>query len=186
MNELSETRKEKLVEELSTQYSLGKISLEEYERLIDYSNKIETDRELIIFEKIIQENSAPESYNDDTEYAHNPKTGKDDITVLSSRRTPGSVASSITGRIITILGDHHLCFDEGDLRKNETVLDILVVLGEIVVHVPEDVTVIVNAIPIISGVFGNMRKRKGARGSGKKLIINGHIVMGNVTVKVDE
>jgi hypothetical protein len=56
MNDITKTiedRKEKITEELSRQYSLNKISMEEYERLIEYSHKIETEKELMILEKIV-------------------------------------------------------------------------------------------------------------------------------------
>ena len=58
-----EERKDKLVEKLSTQYSLSQISMEEYERLVKYSQEIETEKELTIFEKIIEEHSLPEEKN---------------------------------------------------------------------------------------------------------------------------
>jgi Glu-tRNA(Gln) amidotransferase subunit E-like FAD-binding protein len=44
MNDITKTmkdKKEKITEELSRQYSLNKISLEEYERVIEYAHKTE-------------------------------------------------------------------------------------------------------------------------------------------------
>ncbi|MDR1247798.1 MAG: hypothetical protein LBK63_00705 [Treponema sp.] len=39
-----EDKKEKITEALSKQYALNKIFLEEYERLIEYAHKIETEK----------------------------------------------------------------------------------------------------------------------------------------------
>ena len=49
--------KEKLIQKLSEQYTLNIINMEEYERILEYINKIETKKEISIIEKIIFENS---------------------------------------------------------------------------------------------------------------------------------
>ena len=49
--------KEKLTQKLSEQYALDIINIAEYERLLEYINKIETKKEINFIEKITQENS---------------------------------------------------------------------------------------------------------------------------------
>jgi hypothetical protein len=49
--------KDTLAKKLSEQYSQNIISVEEYERILEYINKIETKKEINIIEKIIHENN---------------------------------------------------------------------------------------------------------------------------------
>jgi hypothetical protein len=165
-----EAKKEKITEELSRQYSLGQISLEEYERLIEYAHNLETERELITIEKIIHENTVTRAARI-----------KNDYTILSSRKMPGSMLRETNGKIITILGDNHILINEEDLAGDENFIDAVVVLGELVIHAPKNITVINKAVPILGGIFGNEEGGNGSRG--KKLTIRGKVILGNVTIK---
>jgi hypothetical protein len=49
--------KDKLEEKLSEQYSQDIITIEEYERILEYLNKIETKKEVNVIEKIMEENN---------------------------------------------------------------------------------------------------------------------------------
>jgi hypothetical protein len=90
MNDIMKTledKKEEITEELSKQYSLNKISLEEYERLIEYAHKIETEKELIILEKIVNENNVTTVYKDISKEKINNARAKNEYTILSSKKT---------------------------------------------------------------------------------------------------
>jgi hypothetical protein len=184
MNDIAETmedRKEKITEELSRQYALNKISLEEYERLIEYAHKIETEKELMILEKIANESNVTTAYrNTGKEKLYNAGV-KNDYTVLSSRKTSGSMLNEINGKIISVLGDNHIMINDGDLIEDETFIEVLVALGEIVLHIPENITVINRAVPVLGGIFGDSENKH--NNQNKKLIINGKIILGNMTVK---
>jgi len=142
--EIIEDKKNKLVERLSSEYSQNNISLEEYERLIEYCHKIETDKELNILEKIIEENNAIPKNNGQINSCNN--NARDYCTILSSRKITGLLMS---GNIVNILGETKIYLNEEDLVEYETALNILVILGEIKIYVPENVDVICNAFPIL-------------------------------------
>ncbi|MDR1443448.1 MAG: hypothetical protein LBI94_01075 [Treponema sp.] len=167
--ETAEHKKEKLIEELSRQYSLDTISLDEYERLVDYAHKIETEKELTFFEKIVHENSRKAAGRRRNEY-----------TILSSRKTTGLRLEEVK-KIISILGDNHIIISGDDLTKAETVIHVFAVLGEIVIHVPAGISVVNRVMPVVGGVFGG--GESGNSGGGKKLIIEGEVILGNITVK---
>jgi predicted membrane protein len=176
-----EDKKDKITEELSRQYSLNKISLEEYERLIEYTHKIETEKELIIIGKIINENNLTTVYKNTGKEKPDNAHIRNDYTILSSRKTSGSMLNEINGKIITILGDTHIIIDNDDLAEDETFIDIIVVLGDIVIHVPKNITVINKAVSVLGDVSGNKGNRDGNQG--KKLIITGKVILGNMTIK---
>jgi predicted membrane protein len=187
MNDITKTmedKKEKITEELSRQYSLNKISLEEYERLIEYAHKIETGKELMILEKIVSENNVTTVYKNTEKERINKAGIRSEYTILSSRKISGSILNEINGKIISILGDNHIIINDDDLIEDETFIDVVVVLGEIVIHIPEGITVINKAVPILGGIFGNEENKK--RNQGKRLTITGKIILGNMTIKQNE
>jgi len=176
-----EDKKNELVEKLSTQYSLNRISLEEYERLVKYSQDIETDKELTIFEKIINEHDLAETKSTDTDddiREYSDKDYQNNITILSSRKTSGTLAG---GNFTTILGDHKIIINENDLIKDKTVLNIMVLLGDMKIQVPEDVNVIVKAFPLLSEI--RVADSLHNKNSKKKLIIKGNVILGDVIIK---
>jgi hypothetical protein len=179
-----EDRKEKITEELSRQYSLNKISLEEYERLIEYAHKIETQKELMILEKIANESSATSAYKNTGEEKLNNGRIKNDYTILSSRKTSGSMLNEINGKIVTILGDTHIIVNDEDLIKDETFIDVLAVLGEIVIHTSKNIAVINKAVPVLGGIFATGENKH--NNQDKKLTITGKIILGNITIKQDK
>lgn len=189
MNNLTETiedRKNRFVDKLSNEYSFNRISLEEYERLVHYSQSIETEKELQIFEKLVKEHTKEEdnftstvnneSYDNDKKFNNNPK---DYFSVLSSRKKTGVITS---GNYVNILADHKIIINEDDLINSETVLNCMVLLGSIVIHVPENVNVINKAMPILSDISIDDRIRD--RGGRKSVIITGNVILGDIKVKV--
>ena len=174
-------RKNSIVEKLSTEYSLNHISLEEYERLIAYSHGIETDKELKILEKIIEETKSVElNYSEKTE--PNNSLVKNCYSILSSRKSSGSVINETNGKFVSILGEHQIILNEDDLHKEVTELDVMVILGNIVIHVPENVNVISKAVPILAevSVKDNILNNEG----NKKLIIKGTVILGEIKIKI--
>jgi len=174
--EIIEDKKNKIVERLSSEYSQNNISLEEYERLIEYCHKIETDKELIILEKIIEENnSVPKNNEQINSYNINARNYS---TILSSRKITGLLSNE---NIVNILGETKIYLNEEDFVGNETVLNILVILGEIKIYVPENVEVICNVFPILGDM--SIREKQKDIGRSKKLILTGNVILGEIKVK---
>lgn len=172
-----EERKHKITEKLSSQYSLNYISLDEYERLVEYSQKIETEKELNILEKIVNSNNPEETkYNK----AILENIEKNYFTLLSSRKTSGPLLS---GMITNILGDHKIYLNEEDLINDETTLIVSIILGSVIIYVPDNVYVTCNAVPLLSDIS---IKDNNKNGYGKKLIIKGSVILGDIKIKTKE
>jgi hypothetical protein len=177
--------KNKLTGKLSQQYSHNKISLEEYERLIEYIHKIETGKEMIIIGKIIEENNAINiTENNVKKISKNGKRTGNNYTILSSQKTSGAIINE-TENFISILGDNHIIINENDLKDNETTINIYTILGETVIHIAENISVINKTTPILGGIWVDERINNG-RGDGKIIIINGNAILGNITIKVNK
>ena len=187
-----EDRKEKITDKLSTEYSMNRISMEEYERLIKYSQTIETDKELQILEKLVEgygdqgtgqqgisredsysEFSGTNNYNSNSNYGE-----RDHVSILSSRTTTGVITS---GNFVNILGDQKIIITENDLVNKETILNFVVMLGSVTIHVPDNVNVICKAFPILGDIsIANNITRNGR----KNLVITGNVILGDIKVKV--
>jgi len=188
-----EDRKEKITEKLSTVYSLNRISIEEYERLIKYSQDIETEKELQILENLIKgyntDQSVPEEKKNESIFGYDDEIstrstfidnqGRDQFSILSSRKTTGILKS---GNYINVLSSHKIVVSDKDLVNNDTVLNFTVILGDVTILVSENINVINKAFPILGDVSiaNNVRER----GGNKNLVITGRVVLGNINVKV--
>ncbi|MDR0644297.1 MAG: DUF1446 domain-containing protein [Treponema sp.] len=195
-------RKNKAVDRLSVQFSKNAMSLEEYERLIDYIQKVESERELTIIEKIVGESAAYSDVGNDNsrvkenpqqrEYSaiHNPFTGIfssewSDLTFLSSREVSGA---SLVGRrrsFLSFLGNTSIIIEEGQLPPGKTVVNAVSFLGNIVITTPPSVKVTMEA----NAVLGNAAIDRGtgiteSLRAGAELVVTGGAFMGNLVVEI--
>jgi len=157
LKEIVDERKEKAIESLSTSYAKNKLPLEEYERLVEYINKIESERELIVVEKMVSEydgiqGSAPEEpaaktpvYDDEDEDDYHPSYDKrqsytpGNLAVLSTRMFSGPLRSGT--QFVSILGSGQIRIRKSDLSKNKTEINIVSILGDSVILVEPGIRV---------------------------------------------
>ncbi|MDR2516981.1 MAG: cell wall-active antibiotics response protein [Spirochaetaceae bacterium] len=186
-----EERKTALIAGLSEQYAENRFSLEEYERLVEYTHKIETSREIALLGNLIRLNGAAgdgafSSEGPGASRAAFSRSGVSGFAILASRKINGLAASG--GDFLAILGDCQVYVNDSDLIHDETVINANALLGEVVIHVPDSVAVINNVLPILGDVGIKHKKRKKAAAEPppwKKLVITGTAILGQITVKYD-
>jgi len=192
LKEIIEERKEKAIENLSTSYAKDRLPLEEYERLVEYINKIESERELMVVEKIVAEyggKEAPEKpvYDDDVNepdyYSGHfqSSTSNSNLTILSSRTLSGPLKSGSS--FVSILGSCHVKVRKSDLSKKQTFLDVVTILGDCVISVESGIRVSNRTVPILGGAWIDQTVDKEADRE-PELIISGAALLGNVTIKL--
>lgn len=185
-----EERKNKVIEELSVQFSQNELPMEEYERLVEYINKAETERELAIIEKISRENSLYAGRTNDTQeersssYPRNTATDdeKSSLALLSSRHLSGDFFTGKNHSLISILGEQKIDIDDGDLPNGRTEISVVSLLGETKINVPPNVRVKVNVVPIL-GESNVARNDSSFSGYGPELVINGVAILSSIKVK---
>ena len=190
LREIIEERKEKAIESLSENYARNRLPLEEYERLVEYINKIESERELIVVEKIVDEyggNDTPETFEEDEardepDYYSRNYQSNSNLSVLSSRTINGPVKSG--AQFVNILGSQYIKIRRADLVKQRTVLNVVSILGESVIFVESGIRVNNNAIPVLGGAWTDSKVNQQARDGEPLLDISGAALLGNVTVKL--
>ncbi|MDR2194672.1 MAG: cell wall-active antibiotics response protein [Treponema sp.] len=200
-------RKNRAIDALSVQFSRNAMPIEEYERLVEYINKAESERELTIIEKIVDESatfagidqtpaSAPR-----TEYRSSaPKDvyglnymgfdffgdGVTDITILSSREFSGGMLAEKPRSLCTLFGNTSITVHEGDLPSGKTVVTVVSLMGNVIISVPQSIAVTMEA----NAFLGNAAveggdKNRGARMRGcPELVVRGCAFLGNLIVRI--
>jgi hypothetical protein len=183
-----EERKARAIESLSVQFSRNVLPMDEYERLVEYIHRAESERELAIIEKIVDETAlyagvrqegAPREAGDSS-----PDMIKPALTLLSTRIIPGEILRRDNGAMITILGESIIDIQEGDLPPGRTVVNQITLLGTTEIRVPPNLAVSVSALPIL----GNITVARGVetrRYPGEpELIITGPVLLGEIHVRL--
>ena len=189
LREIVEEKKEKAIESLSDSFAKNKLPLEEYERLVEYINKIESERELVVVEKIVAEYKGSEApkeaaYAEDYEPDYYPQQAQQssNLTVLSTRTFSGSVESG--AQFVSILGSEHIKIRKADLTRRQTVLNVVSILGDSVISVESGIRVSNRSIPILGSSWVDHKVDKQAGDGDPELIISGTALLGNITVKL--
>ncbi|MHC6202295.1 hypothetical protein ACYULU_03775 [Breznakiellaceae bacterium SP9] len=160
--------KERLTQKLAEQYSQNSINMEEYERVLEYINKIETKKEINSIEKIIQENSDENNENH--------------LSVFSWRTINIKPINGNGGKFISVFGANRIVVD--NLPKGRTVIEVKSIGGLTEIIVPKDIKIINKAVPIFSGIFVPNEINK-ENDELPELYIVGKAVFGNITIRTN-
>jgi len=165
--------KDKLTTILSEEYSKNIITIKEYEHILEYINKIETEREIVIVKKIIQEYSEK----------------KDNLELLSydSRKNIFSHKSSYMksvngngGKYTNIFGSDRIIVE--NLPKGKTVLHVECIFGLTEIMVPKHIKITSQISPIFSGIFVPPNEINKSENT-PELYLVGRAVFGNITIQ---
>jgi len=184
LREIVEERKEKAIENLSDSFAKNKLPLEEYERLVEYIQKIESERELIVVEKMVAEYGGSELTDEDDEIDnyHPQEHQGSSLTILSSRTISGPIESGM--QFVSILGSEHIKIRKANLSRRKTVLNVVSILGESVISVENGIKVSNRAVPVLGGAWTDRKVERGADAGEPELVISGVALLGNITVKL--
>ena len=168
--------KEKLFDKLSEQYSKNIINIEEYERIVEYVNKIETNSELIIIERVIDENNRRN--NDISMIPHN-KNYEKHPAVFSWKSTNLKSYNGNGGKYLSLFGTNRIIID--NLPKGKTVINVDSIFGLTEIVLPKNIKIINNIVPVFSGIFIPDETNENESDI-PELYITGKAVFGNITI----
>ncbi|MDR0722146.1 MAG: hypothetical protein LBF75_05025 [Treponema sp.] len=177
--------REKLTQKLSEQYSQNIINMEEYERILEYINKIETKKEITILEKIIQENT---NETNELTLVHNneiiiPKTNEKNVSMFSWRTTNLTPINGNGGKFTSLFGANRIIVDT--LPKGRTIIKVNSIFGLTEIVLSQKVKIINKTVPLFAGIFTpNAIHKEGEELP--ELYIVGKAVFGNITVRTIE
>ena len=169
-------KKEELFNKLSDQYSKNIINIEEYERIVEYVNKIETNSELNIIEKIIDENN--QRNNEESMIPHN-KNYEKHPAVFSWKSTNLKSYNGNGGKYLSLFGTNRIIID--NLPKGKTVINVDSIFGLTEIVLPKNIRIINNIVPVFSGIFIPNETNEN-EGETSELYITGKAVFGNITI----
>ena len=187
LKEIIEERKGKAIENLSTSFAKNRLPLEEYERLVEYISKIESERELIVVEKIVAEYDGKsgkpvDGDEDEDEPDHHRHLSRNNLTLLSSRTFAGPLKTG--SQFVSILGSGRIKILKKHLKDRQTVLNVVSILGDHVIMVESGIRVINNVVPILGDTKTNHKVDKEAQAEGPELIISGTALLGDISIKL--
>lgn len=175
--------KDKLAEKLAEQFSQNIIDMEEYERILEYINKIETKKEVNIIEKIMKENNieGKRLTADKNNDIITPEENEKHLTVFSET---SSYIKSLNGNG----GEHSCYFGENkiiveNLPKGRTLLNVKSVFGETKIIIAENIKIINRIIPVFSEIAEPAVKTDGDDDDLPELYITGKAIFGEVKIK---
>jgi hypothetical protein len=175
--------KDNLIKKLSEQYSQNIINMEEYERILDYINKIETKKEINIIGKIIRENS--EENNELTIIQNNeimlPKIKEKHLSMFAWRTSNIKPMNGNGGKYISLFGTNQIIVD--DLPEGRTVLNVNSIFGLTEIIIPNNIKITNKVVPIFAGIFIPQITEENDK---HELYITGKAVFGNITIKTKE
>jgi hypothetical protein len=177
--------KDSLVKKLTEQYSQNVINMEEYERILEYINKIETRKEINIIEIIIRENSID---NNELAIIQNseimtPKTNEKHLSIFSWRSANVKSINGNGGKFVSLFGANRIIID--NLPKGRTVLNVNSVFGLTEIIASKNIRIINKAVPIFSGIFAPDEINREDEEL-PELYITGKAIFGNITIKATD
>jgi hypothetical protein len=174
--------RDKLAAELAEQYSQNLINMEEYERILEYINKVETRKEINIIEKIIEESIV--AHNVLTATKSNeiilPETKEKHLTMFSWRSSNISPLNGNGGKYVSLFGTNRIIVD--NLPKGRPVLNVSSIFGLTEIVVAENIKITSKAVPVFSGIFTPNEINKESEEL-PELYIVGKAIFGNITVR---
>lgn len=201
-------RKNKAVEALSAQFSQNGMQLEEFERLAEYIHKAESERELSIIEKIVDESADYAGLDKsggisaaDRNFAGKPPAQAQalrpdaglhglfggswtDVAFFASREISGDLLVGKPRSFLSFFGNTVITIGEGQLPPGKTVVNASAFLGNTVISVPPDVSITLD----VNAILGNAAIEHGERTvktpSSPELIVTGGACLGNIAVQV--
>lgn len=180
-------RKQRSIDALSIQFSHNAMPMEEYERLVEYIHKAESDRELVIIERIVAESAL---YAGEPLQAASPaNTGitdssRPDLSFFASREISGESLVGKQRSFLSVFGTTTITIGEGQLPPGKTIIKAVSVFGNIVISVPQGIAVTMD----VAAILGNATVQRGVETTtlpgGPELVIIGGAYLGNITVEV--
>jgi hypothetical protein len=173
--------KEKLIKTLSEKYSLNILTMEEYERILEYINKIETEKEITIIEKVILENLVDA---DELAAVQKNEAAKEKyLSMFSWRTTSIKPINGNGGKFTSCFGANRIILE--NLPKGRTILNVNSIFGLTEIIIRQDIKIVNKAMPIFSGIF-MPDETADSDEELPELCITGRAIFGNITVKTME
>jgi len=148
---------------------------------LEFINKLETNRELIIAEKIIQENDFSNNEYSIVQY-HNLLTKElkeKHLSMFSWRTSNVKFKNGYGGKYISLFGANRIIVD--NIPGTQAVISVESIFGLTEIFVSEKIKVINRTVPVFSGIYVPQEINK-EKEDFPELQIIGKAVFGNISI----
>ncbi|MBN2511223.1 MAG: DUF1707 domain-containing protein [Spirochaetales bacterium] len=179
---LSQLRKT-VIEKLKYHYAHGNLEDEEFERMLGEATNAETKDALVPIHKMLSPVPEEDTDSKKTSAASSSVTRKSYGTFMSilggtERRGIWNVPKR--NRCINILGGTELNLTQCELNNEDTVFEVVCILGGMEIIVPDNVNVVVESIPILGGIEDSTQSHSV---NGPTIIIRGIVALGGIEIR---
>jgi hypothetical protein len=176
MNFEMDREKEKLINILSEQYAQDLITIDEYERLLEFVNKTETNKEIEYIKKIIDTN---ETYVLKATNQSVEKENSNNIILMILKKI---FRKNNIRKIKIFSGNYELKLHDIDFVENLLTIKLTIFSGDVIIYIFNN-TAVENDIKCFSGKI-NMSNQNNIRNEEikNKLILKGNIFDGNLYI----
>ncbi|HEX9162969.1 MAG TPA: DUF5668 domain-containing protein, partial [Thermoanaerobaculia bacterium] len=102
------------------------------------------------------------------------------IVAVFSNRTVTVHSNAFTGaRVITAVGGCTIDLTAADIERGPAVIEAFVVVGGLVLRVPDGWEIVAEAVPVMGGIDVKTKSKH----TGRQLIVRGFVMMGGIEVK---
>lgn len=132
--------------------------------------------------KVLTNENKRSTYADDKSYFNTTESQADYSTILSESRRRFTNSQFSGGKVLVLLGQSHLDLTGCSLTTQKNILDINVILGQLVLIIPKEFNLQLDA----NAILGEIEDFRGADRSAvnleKTLTISGSVVLGSLKI----
>lgn len=184
MNDDLEQQKSTLLDQLSHSFSQDRITLEEYERLVESVASVRSSTELQTLSRSIAVYPRGEAAQGAAQYSHeeHSRGPQMSLAILSGSELKGRFVASRNHRAIAVLGGVDIDLRYAEIPAEGIDIEAFAVLGGVEITVPDDLNVVTRGMGILGGFSGgnNQSHIPGA----PVVRVRGLALLGGVEIKV--
>jgi hypothetical protein len=184
-------RRDLVAQRLSTAFASGRIELEDLERRLEITMRATTNDQLESalagLEKTkpaVEADEEPARVPAPPFGADRPKASRRTVAILSGNIRRGRWLPAQVHTVWAVLGGAKLDLREAELPAGVTQIQVNAVMGGVTIIVPPDVDVEVDGWAVLGGIGGRDIHPAPLESQVRRVIVNAHVVMGGVEVKV--
>lgn len=136
----------------------------------------------VIVQAFRHDKVSKKSSNGDTVEVVEKGKSINEVNVLGDKKIQIGESTTDGGSAVTILGSTRLDFTETKVGKNGAILEIVTVLGETSILVPDTMNVKLDSVPVL-GEIHDQRKSTSKKKTDGTLLIKGVAVLGSINIK---
>ncbi len=166
---------------LKEAFAQNRLDLDEYEKRTELLVNAKTRAELEYLIRDISQSGIASQYSKPERRAEYSPLSSPHITIMGDRTASLALANE-DHTLVTVMGSSKVYITASLLNHGTLILSGATVMGELIVYVPEGVSIYVKAVPIMAEITVDPKIPQVARNREPDIIIKGAVIMGEINI----